>query len=180
MELAMDSETLELCAGLVDAPYIRAAVQARAQRQALIKNLLSHVQYLLFIILNNKIIFTWGCAVQRALPDEGWDDLTIELFLHEIALMDSNNFIGTRSAMANSTVWCIDLAYAFRCRNAENVGVGEREARIASKLVARRHYNLGHGIGRSGDIAAVQPKAAGTYTYAPPPPSPGSAATCLR
>jgi hypothetical protein len=47
---------------------------------------------------------------------------------------------------------------------AENVGVGEREARIASKLVARRHYHLGHGIGRSGDIAAVQPKAAGTYT----------------
>jgi O-phospho-L-seryl-tRNASec:L-selenocysteinyl-tRNA synthase len=46
------------------------------------------------------------------------------------------------------------------------VGVGEREARIASKLVARRHYNLGHGIGRSGDIAAVQPKAAGTYTFA--------------
>jgi len=113
--------------------------------------------------------------VQRALPDEGWDDLTIELFLHEIALMDSNNFIGTRSAMAN----CIGLAYAFpvRCRHAENVGVGEREARIASKLVARRHYNLGHGIGRSGDIAAVQPKAAGTYTYAPP--SPGSSTTCL-
>jgi hypothetical protein len=49
--LPMDSETLELCAGLVDAPYVRAAVQARAQRQALIKNLLSHVQYLLFIIL---------------------------------------------------------------------------------------------------------------------------------
>jgi hypothetical protein len=46
--LAMDSETLELCAGLVDAPYVRAAVQARAQRQALIKNLLSHVQSELF------------------------------------------------------------------------------------------------------------------------------------
>jgi O-phospho-L-seryl-tRNASec:L-selenocysteinyl-tRNA synthase len=34
-----------------------------------------------------------ACA-QRGLPDEGWDDLTIELFLQEIALMDSNNFIG--------------------------------------------------------------------------------------
>ena len=43
-----------------------------------------------------------------------------------------------------------------------NVGIGEREARIASGLVARRHYHLGHGIGRSGDISEVQPKAAGS------------------
>jgi len=48
-------------------------------------------------------------------------------------MMDSNNFEG-------------------------NVGVGEREARVYSPLVARRHYGLAHGIGRSGDIAAEQPK----------------------
>ena len=57
--------------------------------------------------------------------------------------------------------------------------MGEREARIASHLVAERHfrcdqslttahhnyavyYRLGHGIGRSGDVSAVQPKAAGS------------------
>lgn len=42
----MDARTLELCAGggLVDAPYVRSAVQARAQRQALFRNLLSHVR----------------------------------------------------------------------------------------------------------------------------------------
>ena len=39
-----------------------------------------------------------------------------------------------------------------------NVGVGEREARVACALVARRHYRMAHGIGRSGDIAADQPK----------------------
>jgi hypothetical protein len=39
-----------------------------------------------------------------------------------------------------------------------NVGVGEREARVFSPLVARRHFRLAHGIGRSGDIAAEQPK----------------------
>ncbi len=44
----------------------------------------------------------------------------------------------------------------------ENVGVGEREARIVCSLVAKRHYRLGHGIGRSGDITASQPKAAGS------------------
>lgn len=39
-----------------------------------------------------------------------------------------------------------------------NVGVGEREARIACPLVERRHYRMAHGVGRSGDISAVQPK----------------------
>ncbi len=41
----------------------------------------------------------------------------------------------------------------------DNVGVGEREARVACELVARRHFRLAHGIGRSGDVAAEQPKA---------------------
>ena len=43
-----------------------------------------------------------------------------------------------------------------------NCGVGEREGRLYSSLVARRHYSLGHGIGRSGDLTEVQPKAAGS------------------
>lgn len=45
---------------------------------------------------------------------------------------------------------------------AGNVGAGEREGRVISSLVSRRHFRLSHGIGRSGDIAAVQPKAAGS------------------
>lgn len=40
----------------------------------------------------------------------------------------------------------------------DNIGVGEREARVACSLVAKRHYGLAHGIGRSGDVAAEQPK----------------------
>lgn len=48
-------------------------------------------------------------------PEDGWDESTLELFLHELAIMDSNNFLG-------------------------NCGVGEREGRVASALVARRHY----------------------------------------
>jgi O-phospho-L-seryl-tRNASec:L-selenocysteinyl-tRNA synthase len=31
---------------------------------------------------------------QRKLPDDGWDELTIELLLQELAIMDSNNFPG--------------------------------------------------------------------------------------
>lgn len=34
------------------------------------------------------------------------------------------------------------------------IGVGEREGRIFSELVNKRHYYMAHGIGRSGDISA--------------------------
>lgn len=76
-------------------------------------------------------------CLQRKWPEEGWDDDTIKLLLEELAAMDSNNFL-------------------------KNAGVGEREARIASSIVASRHFNFGHGIGRSGDLVEVQPKAAGS------------------
>merc|ERR1740138_865043 len=62
---------------------------------------------------------------QRCISDVGWDDETIAHALHEFALMDSNNFVG-------------------------NVGAGEREARVFSKLVSQRHYGMAHGMGRSG------------------------------
>lgn len=48
-----------------------------------------------------------------------------------------------------------------------NIGVGEREGRVACPMVARRHYRLAHGIGRSGDIAAQQPKARVFCLWAP-------------
>jgi len=84
--------------------------------------------------LNNKV-----CVLleQGKLPPEGWKDREIELFMAQLSAMDSNNF-------------------------SNNCGVGEREGRIYSNLVARRHFNLGHGIGRSGDLVEVQPKAAGS------------------
>ena len=55
------------------------------------------------------------------------------MHVQDISLMDSNNFV-------------------------KSVGVGEREARVASPMVYRRHFGLAHGIGRSGDVAAEQPK----------------------
>ena len=61
--------------------------------------------------------------------------------MNDLSLMDSNNFLG-------------------------NSGVGEREGRIGCSLVevesvddvkvAQRHYHLSHGIGRAGDVAAIQ------------------------
>ncbi len=74
---------------------------------------------------------------QRTLPDVGWSEADIEYTLGALAAMDSNNFPAV-------------------------CGVGEREGRIACPLVARRHFGFAHGVGRSGDVSAVQPKAAGS------------------
>ncbi|EAL67325.1 O-phosphoseryl-tRNA selenium transferase [Dictyostelium discoideum AX4] len=83
----------------------------------------------------NKLLET--LLIHKKLPNIGYNDKIIELILNEISLMDSNNFI-------------------------ENIGVGEREGRIYSGLVEKRHYGFAHGIGRSGDITEQQPKAAGS------------------
>ncbi|XP_041738516.1 O-phosphoseryl-tRNA(Sec) selenium transferase isoform X1 [Coregonus clupeaformis] len=111
----MNSENFSISEKIVSPAYIRQGSQARRSHEQLIRLLLE----------------------QGKCPEEGWSESTIELFLNELAVMDSNNFLG-------------------------NCGVGEREGRVASSLVARRHYRLIHGIGRSGDIAAIQPKATGS------------------
>lgn len=108
-------EALSLATGLVSSNYVAQGSQALTRRTKLLTSLLS----------------------ERRLPAKGWDDASIEAFISEASMMDSNNFM-------------------------DNVGVGEREARVYSPLVARRHWGLAHGIGRSGDVAAEQPKAAGS------------------
>uniref|UniRef100_A0A383VZ09 O-phosphoseryl-tRNA(Sec) selenium transferase n=1 Tax=Tetradesmus obliquus TaxID=3088 RepID=A0A383VZ09_TETOB len=115
----MDADNLQLAASLVSASYISQGGAALAARRRLVKGLLSN----------------------RRLPQEGWDEATIEMLLQDAALMDSNTFPG-------------------------QVGLGEREGRVACPLVARMHCRLSHGIGRSGDIAAEQPKAAGSSMLA--------------
>ncbi|XP_013413537.1 O-phosphoseryl-tRNA(Sec) selenium transferase isoform X2 [Lingula anatina] len=111
----MNAENCSLAEKIVSSSYVQQGAQARRARENLVRQLFE----------------------QKKCPEIGWDDMSIELLLQELAVMDSNNFPG-------------------------NCGVGEREARIASRLVANRHYNIGHGIGRSGDITAIQPKAAGS------------------
>ena len=73
------------------------------------------------------------------LPEQGWDEATVQAFLLELSALDSNNF-------------------------AHHAGAGEREGRVYSRMVAQRHFGLAHGVGRSGDVAATQPKAAGSST----------------
>ena len=79
--------------------------------------------------------------VNRRLPDAGWSDVQIQTFLYLLSTLDTNNKGGDGSR------WC---------------GVGEREGRVYSSLVAQRHFGLSHGMGRSGDITEPQPKAVGS------------------
>uniref|UniRef100_A0A4W3I325 O-phosphoseryl-tRNA(Sec) selenium transferase n=1 Tax=Callorhinchus milii TaxID=7868 RepID=A0A4W3I325_CALMI len=111
----MNTENFSLSEHIVSSSYIQQGSQARRTHESLIRLLIE----------------------KGKCPEDGWEESTIELFLHELAIMDSNNFLG-------------------------NCGVGEREGRVASNLVAQRHYRFMHGIGRSGDVAAIQPKAAGS------------------
>jgi O-phospho-L-seryl-tRNASec:L-selenocysteinyl-tRNA synthase len=73
---------------------------------------------------------------QRRIPTEGWKDSQIEALLTLLSTMDSDK---------DSKAAC----------------VGEREGRVASPAVSRLAYGFHHGIGRSGDLAEAQPKAAG-------------------
>lgn len=74
---------------------------------------------------------------KRKIPEQGWSDERIELFIKHLSMMDSNN--------APSVC-----------------GLGEREGRVYSSLVKKRNFGLSHGVGRSGDLTEVQPKAVGS------------------
>ncbi|OQV24329.1 O-phosphoseryl-tRNA(Sec) selenium transferase [Hypsibius exemplaris] len=78
---------------------------------------------------------------QKRIPEVGFSDVLIRCLLSDLADMDSSNFPA-------------------------NCGAGEREGRIFSGLVADRHFRMSHGVGRSGELTAVQPKAAGSSIIA--------------
>ena len=73
----------------------------------------------------------------RSLPEESLNQNTINYILNIFSNMDSNN-------------------------GPYHIGIGEREGRIISPLVHQRNYGLVHGIGRSGNINDLQPKACGS------------------
>ncbi|RNA21717.1 O-phosphoseryl-tRNA(Sec) selenium transferase [Brachionus plicatilis] len=111
----MNSKNFELISHFVPKSYVDQANQVQNSRDNQIRLLLE----------------------KRKIPDKGWPEDQVELFLGEFSLLDSNNF-------------------------PDNCGLGEREGRIFSKLVSRKNYHFSHGIGRSGDLAEVQPKAIGS------------------
>ncbi|MHA1637730.1 MAG: O-phosphoseryl-tRNA(Sec) selenium transferase [Candidatus Thorarchaeota archaeon] len=73
---------------------------------------------------------------RRRFPESPLSELQIELLLKVLSTMDTDKDPGAAR-------------------------VGEREGRIASPLIGRLSAGFNHGIGRSGDIIAPQPKAIG-------------------
>ncbi|MFW9819561.1 MAG: O-phosphoseryl-tRNA(Sec) selenium transferase [Candidatus Thorarchaeota archaeon] len=78
-----------------------------------------------------KILFE-----QKAVPRDPWTDEQIEFFLQTLSNMDTD-------------------------KDSNAARVGEREARIASKLHLKTSAGFCHGVGRSGFLTAAQPKAPG-------------------
>ena len=73
----------------------------------------------------------------RSIPNESLNQNTINFILNTISNMDSNN-------------------------SPNHIGIGEREGRIISNIVLNRNFGLVHGMGRSGNINDLQPKAVGS------------------
>ena len=73
---------------------------------------------------------------QRRVPEHGWDDEVIDFLLTIFSLMDTD-------------------------KDPESARIGEREARVASPLISELAHAFCHGVGRSGNVTAPQPKAAG-------------------
>ncbi|MFX1327386.1 MAG: O-phosphoseryl-tRNA(Sec) selenium transferase [Promethearchaeota archaeon] len=96
------------------------------------ENMLNRGQIVLNEFLNPiKILFE-----QRSVPKEPWTDEQIEYLLKTLSNMDTDKDINAAR-------------------------VGEREARIASKLHLKTSAGFCHGVGRSGFLTAPQPKAPG-------------------
>nr|MDO8114480.1 O-phosphoseryl-tRNA(Sec) selenium transferase [Candidatus Sigynarchaeota archaeon] len=73
---------------------------------------------------------------QRSIPDAGWNEKQLRLFFDLLSSMDTD-------------------------KDESAARVGEREGRTVNDYVLSLSAGFAHGIGRSGDIMAVQPKAAG-------------------
>jgi O-phospho-L-seryl-tRNASec:L-selenocysteinyl-tRNA synthase len=92
----------------------------------------------------------------KRLPDNGWSDVQIQRLLLELSCLDTNCEESVQQSSSSSSGSSTNN-YPHRW-----TGAGEREGRIYSSLVSSRHFGLGHGIGRSGDVMEAQPKAVGS------------------
>lgn len=88
------------------------------------------------IVLNNFMKPIKTLFEQKSVPKEPWSDEQIEFLLRTLSNMDTD-------------------------KDSNAARVGEREARIASKLHLQTSAGFCHGVGRSGFLTAPQPKAPG-------------------
>jgi len=102
------------------------------QNSSIPQNMLDRGQ----IVLNNFMKPIKTLFEQKSVPKEPWSDEQIEFLLRTLSNMDTD-------------------------KDSNAARVGEREARIASKLHLQTSAGFCHGVGRSGFLTAPQPKAPG-------------------
>ncbi len=106
--------------------------------EELLKNTVpKHMSKRALITLRAKLKPIRLLVEQRRVPNEGWDDDVIDFFLTLLSWMDTD-------------------------KDPEGAQIGEREARVASQLVYDLAHGFCHGVGRSGNLNAPQPKAVGS------------------
>lgn len=88
------------------------------------------------LVLNNYLKPIKTLFEQKAVPKKPWSDEQIEYLLQTLSNMDTD-------------------------KDDKASRVGEREARISSKLHLKTSSGFCHGVGRSGFLTAPQPKAPG-------------------
>ena len=88
------------------------------------------------IVLKNFMKPIKNLFEQKSVPQNPWKDEQIEFLLGTLSNMDTD-------------------------KDSDAARVGEREARIASKLHLKTSAGFCHGVGRSGFLTAPQPKAPG-------------------
>jgi O-phospho-L-seryl-tRNASec:L-selenocysteinyl-tRNA synthase len=102
------------------------------ETSAIPENILNRGQ----ILLNDFLHPIKNLLDQKAIPEHPWTDDQISFFLTVLSNMDTD-------------------------KDDKASRVGEREARIASRLHLRTSAGFCHGVGRSGFLTAPQPKAPG-------------------
>lgn len=100
--------------------------------------------------------------IHKRLPETGWSDHEIQWFLYTLSTLDTNGKTPTCQQHQNTS----GLSSSSSSFGSRWCGVGEREGRVYSSLVAQRHCGFAHGIGRSGDVSEPQPKAVGSSILA--------------
>ena len=88
------------------------------------------------IVLEENLSILNKILKQRSIPDEGIKEELIELLLYNLSLMDTD-------------------------KDPKAIRIGEREARVYTKLQERSVFYFNHGVGRSGNLIDPQPKAPG-------------------
>ncbi len=130
-------DDVELVGGLIPEAFARAGAQSLARFSKRVRALLA----------------------SRRLPDQGWSDSDIRLLLLQVAQ------VGLRRIPCSLCAVWLTLVVLWQMDSnnfADAAGVGEREGRVYSSLVAERNFGLAHGMGRSGNLIGPQPKAAGS------------------